>query len=177
MNYEFKADVRDVVGYKGLYSVDNMGNVYSVCYNWRGYGERKLKTNINKYGYATVSLTKESKSKNVRVHKIVAEAFLGNKPDGLQIRHLDGNKLNNNFENLKYGTAMENAQDREIHGNTARGERIGTSKLTDNQVNEIRSSFNKRGDMVKLSKKYGVSVTTIYYIIKGIFHNKPSIKH
>lgn len=68
-------------------------------------------------GYITVwsGGTGEGKA-GVPVHILVAEAFLGPRPEGQEIRHLDGNSLNNYASNLAYGTRSENILDAVRHG-------------------------------------------------------------
>ena len=61
-------------------------------------------------GYKVVSLKKVI-SKQYRVHRLVLEAWVGPCPPGQMCRHLDGNKINNHLNNLRWGTALENAQD------------------------------------------------------------------
>lgn len=155
---------KSITNYNGLYSVSEYGEVLSHRV-WNGKKNRVLKQHANSFGYPTVTLTKNGRRKKVFIHKLVAHHFLGEKPKGLQIRHLDGNKMNNHFTNLAYGTSKENAEDRRVHNRTASGSRIGTSKLSEHEVVEIRSAYKKRGDMVKLAKKYNVSCANIYYII------------
>ena len=55
-------------------------------------------------GYDTVKLN----GKNYYRHKVVAECFIGDKPKGYCINHIDGNKLNNDYRNLEYVTFQEN---------------------------------------------------------------------
>ena len=63
------------------------------------------------------------------VHSLVAKKYLPPRPsEHHQIRHLDGNKTNNSVENLSWGTAKENADDRKAHGMTSCG--IKHSKAT-----------------------------------------------
>lgn len=50
------------------------------------------------------------------VHQVVAEAFHGPRPAGLETRHLDGDLLNNRSENLAYGTHGDNVADSVLHG-------------------------------------------------------------
>ncbi|MDX3713446.1 HNH endonuclease signature motif containing protein [Streptomyces europaeiscabiei] len=50
------------------------------------------------------------------MHQIVAAAFLGPRPDGHDVRHLDGNPLNSALSNLSYGTRSENELDKARHG-------------------------------------------------------------
>lgn len=80
-------------------------------------------------GYVQVCLTEGVRKRCALVHAVVARAFLGPKPTPAhQVRHLDGNKVNNAVSNLAWGTAQENADDREAHGRTARGPRHWTQK-------------------------------------------------
>lgn len=106
------------------YRVTADGRVFSVEHNWRGYGERELSQLPHKDGYLTVRLMVNGKRKRFAVHRLVAEQFLAPRPSPThQVRHLDGNKANNRVANLAWGTAKENADDRQMHGRTSRGER------------------------------------------------------
>jgi hypothetical protein len=73
---------------------------------WRSRGYERL----------VVSLSKNGDHQRPAVHKLVARAFLGPLPKGLQVRHLDGDSLNNHLSNLRYGTPLENQHDRFRHG-------------------------------------------------------------
>lgn len=57
-------------------------------------------------------------------HALVAEAFHGPRPAGMEVRHLDGDHLNNRPENLRYGTKAENAMDRLRHGTDANASKM-----------------------------------------------------
>lgn len=163
---EFKGRVVDVKGYEGLYLISDLGILYSTR-EWRGVKYRIMKYNINSFGYPRYSLTKDGVTKNITAHKIVTTSFLGERPKGKEVRHLDGNKLNFKLSNLTYGTALENARDRDLHNTTAKGEKIGSCKLTDSDVKYIRDNYRKKGDMVKLANKFNVSCSNIYQIIKN----------
>lgn len=103
------------------YKINGKGEVFSYS-GWRGKKEIKLHQPIHPDGYKRVRLMENGKRKSWKVHILVAREFLGPKPSNAhEIRHLDGNPLNNHFENLKWGTQKENADDREKHGRTSRG--------------------------------------------------------
>jgi hypothetical protein len=154
-------EIKDVIGYEGLYSIDKIGNVYSKR-SWRGVKNRKLTPSKNEYGYLRVFLTKDKTTKGITIHKLMAITFLGERLENLQVRHLDGNKENNSLCNLKYGTALENANDRKLHLKTAYGEKIGSSKLSKKDVLDIRNSaFSQK----ELAKMYNVSIANISMII------------
>lgn len=79
-----------------------------------------LKPVGNSQGYLSVALCRGRETKRVRIHKLVAEAFLGPCPPGQEVRHLDDDKGNNRSENLAYGTHRENAEDALRNGSWTR---------------------------------------------------------
>lgn len=110
-----KAEIwKPVPGYEDSYQISSFGNVRSVSRfvfthggQRRGVNERFLSQHLSN-GYLTVSLWKDNKEKHFLVHRLVALAHLSN-PDNLpQVNHKDGNKLNNNVDNLEWVSASEN---------------------------------------------------------------------
>lgn len=110
-----------IIGYEGFYEISDKGRVKSVerkVFNrsilgdgvYRTVPEKILKPEIMK-GSCVVHLQKDGSSKGFRVHRLVAEHFIG-KPDsdGLVIFHKDGNKQNNCVKNLEWITAKESTQ-------------------------------------------------------------------
>lgn len=84
------------------YSVSNYGRV-------RNNETRKiLKPRKNSRGYFRVYLYLNEFKRDFFVHKLVANAFLGKRPKGYVINHLDGDKQNNCVWNLEYCTQSEN---------------------------------------------------------------------
>lgn len=102
---------KNVIGYEGYYQVSNKGNVRSVDrlkeHNTSHSGfipieGQMLKQSISHKGYPIVYLSKSGKDKTVPVHRLVAITFIPN-PDNLpQVNHIDGDKTNNNAENLEW---------------------------------------------------------------------------
>ncbi len=123
---------KHVVGYEGYYEISNSGRVK------RKQTGKILKPNIVN-GYLLVDLRVNGKRKYNRVHRLVAYSFIGLPPTPRhEIRHFDGNKQNNNSNNLCWGTRKDNEYDKIRHNKTNRGQRNGRSKLTECQVVEIR---------------------------------------
>ena len=149
---------QDIPGYEGLYLVSNHGRILSKHLQKRSDG---IKQQYAHQGYLYVSLCKKSIQKNHAVHRLVIEVFIGPCPDGMQCRHLDGNRKNNRAENLCWGTAKENAKDRVIHGTNNIGKRNGMAKLTDNDVISIRKI--KQPQHV-IAKMFGVDQSLISLI-------------
>lgn len=104
---------RDVVGYddmyKGMYQVSNMGRVRSLdridSVGKHQYG-RVLKYGDSGDGYKMVVLTKNAKSRGVKVHRLVAMAFVENKDNKLVVNHKDEDKYNNTPDNLEWVTIL-----------------------------------------------------------------------
>ena len=83
-----------------------------------------VSTPRNTREYPCVMLRYAGKRKRVAVHRMVALNFIGLPPfAGAEVRHLDGDHSNPRWDNLAWGTAKDNADDREQHGRTARGPR------------------------------------------------------
>ena len=99
-----------VVGYEGLYEASDLGRIKSLPRNTTRGGI--LKQSQGKDGRFRVHLTKHGKQPCFLVHRLVAAAFLGPRPEGMDdTRHLDGNPANNKAANLAYGTRADNMDD------------------------------------------------------------------
>lgn len=117
-------------------------------------------------GYPAIRFYSNGKQIGVCVHSIVAEAFLGKRPEKLQVRHLDGNRLNNKISNLKYGTPKENSLDKIAHGNSSKGEKNPKNKLTSNQVIQI-IKMAKEVSVKQIAESFFVSTSHVYRIMNG----------
>jgi len=122
-----------------------------------------LKQANNVKGYKSVCLTnKQTKT----VHRLVAKAFIPNPENKPQINHIDGDKENNNVENLEWCTQIENAYHKKINGLgktwkakiAATGQNNSQAKLKPKDVLEIRASTDSSKH---LSEVYNVSQHTI----------------
>jgi hypothetical protein len=111
-----------VPGYEGSYEVSDFGNVRSVprvrnCRNGTRLAPGcDLKPFPDQSGYPWVRLSLPDKSVARRVHTLVLAAFVGPRPAGMVIRHLNGIESDNRLENLRYGTHSENSKDIVLHG-------------------------------------------------------------
>jgi len=145
------------------YAISPEGIVFSLKHNWRGYGIREMKATPNSHGYLRARLTVNGRRKSYLVHRLVADAYLGERPSLLhEIRHLDGSRTNNFYENLAWGTKSENALDRSRHGN-----HVGRSKLSKVDVVNIRKILERGIKCSEISAVYNVCVRSITNIKKG----------
>jgi len=99
---------KDIKGYEGIYKISNYGNVKSLNFN-RTNKEKLLKNRIVNEGYVQVVLYKNSKRKAYYVHCLVANHFIENPNNLPEVNHKDGNKQNNNVDNLEWVTSKENS--------------------------------------------------------------------
>lgn len=105
---------KDIIGYKGVYQISNLGNVRTAeRYVKQSNCCRKFKSILmsptdNGNGYLIVGLRKNHNRKSFYIHRLVAEHFIGNIPSDKVVNHKDLNKLNNNAENLEIISQKEN---------------------------------------------------------------------
>lgn len=158
---------KPVPGYEGIYEVSTHGRVASVSTNWRGYGRRLMEQDMDIYGYMKVRLTKEGCRKKLSVHRLVCLAFLGDPGDGDQVCHNNGDRADNRLENLRWGTAKENAADRDRHGMTAIGRRNAQAVLDADDIHRIRKLASKGLVQRSIADKFGVSQRTIHDVLTG----------
>ena len=113
---------RDIPGWEGYYQVADDGRIRSVDrVTKRPQGDlpikgRAIRPAKNKAGHLWFNVCREGRRKKMYVHRAVATAFIGPVPDGMEVRHLDGDPENNRVDNLTYGTRSENMWDRVHHG-------------------------------------------------------------
>ena len=156
------------------YVVFSDGTVYS------SYQKKFLKPgDTSGRNYPRAALWEKKTSKNCRVHRLVAEAFLPSVPGKHIINHKDGDKTNNNLDNLEWCTQSENhlhahriglkpittkqkaARARNFAKIDPKGVNNGRAKLTEAQVLEIRNS--DRGQK-ELAEQYGISPAHVWRI-------------
>lgn len=94
--------MKDIKGYEGLYAITEDGKVWSYKRN------KYLIPEVLENGYLRVSLSKDGKYHKVRIHTLVANAYLDN-PNGYEdINHKDENKENNSVSNLEWVSHKDN---------------------------------------------------------------------
>ena len=167
-----------VIGYEGLYSVTQNGDVWAHPKKSRSKG-RWLKKTINNCGYLYVCLY-DGLSKNKYVHRIVAEAWLPNngKP---HINHKNGLKTDNRLNNLEWVTPSENKKHAFNTGLTSIkiSQRLASSRnitinnidkrlLSIEQARQVRMMFLDGHTRNDLSKHFEID----YGVIKRIVSNK-----
>jgi hypothetical protein len=108
-------ELTPIPGFEGSYAVDRTGRVFSLeRVILRSDGKRcpiagrERKPVVGPNGYQTLSLSSKGKASWHYVHRLVAETFVAGRDDGLEVNHLNGNKLDNRAENLEWVSRSEN---------------------------------------------------------------------
>jgi len=118
------------------YSVSNYGRIRN------DKTGRILKPRKDLCGYLYVGLYKNGVRKMLKVHRLVANAFIPNPENKRTVNHIDGNKINNFVENLEWCTHKENTHHAMDTGlKDSKGEKHGRVKLSEKEVLEIRRIF------------------------------------
>lgn len=110
---------RPIPGYDGAYEAGTVGKIRSTDRRdslSRPLRGRVLRDAAHPKGYRTVVLSRHGQTHSYYMHTLVALTFHGPRPDGQQVRHLNGNASDNQPSNLAYGTASQNAEDQVRHG-------------------------------------------------------------
>lgn len=156
---------RDVVGYEGLYQVSNMGRVKS----FKMRTVKILKTAIVQ-DYLKVCLSKMNESKTVRIHVLVAQAFLPNLYEKNQVNHIDGCKFNNRADNLEWCTPSENQQHALTVGLRKSGSEYSLSKLSKADKSYILANCipgDRKFGFKALARMFNVNDATIANVYYG----------
>ncbi len=107
-------------------------------------------------------------TKNIPVHRLVLEAFVGPCPPGLECCHEDGNSANNATTNLRWDTHQSNVADMVRHGRLAKGEAVKHSKLSAEAVRQMRDEYAAgSASQEAISRRYGVTQATVSKIVRG----------
>lgn len=108
---------KNVKDYIGLYQINSNGTVKGLKRmielkngKNRVIEERILKPRIDSYGYITVRLSKNGKTKTCFIHRLIAEAFIPNPNNLPQINHISGDKQDNSINNLEWTTPSLNSR-------------------------------------------------------------------
>lgn len=159
--------IRPIPSLNGLYGAGDDGRIYRITVS----PPRPLIPSFAgasvRYQYVQPSIGGVPRS--VAVHRLVCEAFYGPQPDWAhEVRHLDGNHLNNRPENLDWGTRSQNRQDTVGQG---RHGSYRTRKLTPEQVEYIRTTTESSGTV---ARRFAVSKSLVLLIRRRLRHVDPS---
>ena len=105
----------------------------------------------------------------MKVHRLVAIAFLDNPLNYPMVNHKDGIKTNNKLENLEWCTREHNMKEAYRLGlKNSSGKNNGNSKLSDEQILKIRELYDKGMSIVEISKKFNIHRSYSYFLCKRL---------
>lgn len=163
----------NIRSFEGRYQISTHGRVKSLPRFRKGKGnfnvrvfEKILSLRTDQDGYLDVCLSKNKKTKYLRVHRLVAEAFIENRENHPFVCHRDDNRKNNNVANLFWATHNINMKDMVSKKRQAFGEKHGMTKLLNKEVLEIRKLYkSKRKTQQQIAAMYKVTQAQISNII------------
>ena len=142
--------------FEEFYEVSTEGQIRRLAHkipHWRGglrnWPARDINPGTDRNGYRLVTLNGGGKTCSTTVHRIVAKAFIPNPENLPEVDHKDLDRGNNKADNLQWVERIQNVP---------RGERVAASKLTEEQVLEIRKSGLLQKELGDI---YGVDPSTI----------------
>jgi hypothetical protein len=147
------------------YEVSNLGRIRRFKSAMGTHQGRILKVQQSADGYLTISGSADRHHINMTVHRVVASAFLGPRPQGYEINHKDGNKTNNRPSNLEYVTHLENLRHAievlKVQQHHPQGVENKNSKLTPDKISLIRRLRKQGYTQQQIATVIGVAQTTV----------------
>lgn len=155
---------KPVLGFETSYEVSNEGRLKTIKQGEGARAGRILRPSWNHRGYVQYTLGKYGGRHTA--HLLVLQAFVGPKPDGLEINHINGVKDDNRLENLEYVTKSENNLHLTRVLGKRRGESHGNAKITEDDVREIRRLAASGTSQYAIARQFGMTRPNIGYIVR-----------
>ncbi len=172
---------KEIPDFPGYYA-DSEGNIWSTWKSGRQkhrvkgiFHKMKPQNGGSNREYYVVNLRSKIRKPMTRyVHSLVLITFNGPRPEGLQVCHWpDTNTHNNRPENLSWGTAKKNAEQKILAGCHQLGETNQSAKLKEAYRKNIEKLRKDGFSFNKIGKVYGVSANTILKFLRGDTYRKP----
>ena len=166
---------RNIEGFGGFYQVSNTGKIRSMGQKQhRGKGEWFMRSLSKTHdGYLKIRLVANGRDVTQRVHTLVARAFIPN-PNGFEtVNHKDGDKTNNNVDNLEWADRHYQMRHAYKHGlkKPVAGTMNGNAKVSADDVRYIRTHYkrnSKEFGTVALGRRFGLTNVAVGRIVRGV---------
>jgi hypothetical protein len=137
---------------------------------WRN--GRLKKQCIANSGYWIIGYSTFNKTKSITVHTLLLKTFVGPRPEAHEALHINGNRLDNRLENLRWGTRKENVADAIRHGTATIGTKNKQAKFDEQRLKECWHLKQIGMQAKEIAKHFNVCVTTIHRIFSNKTYRK-----
>jgi DNA-binding CsgD family transcriptional regulator len=131
----------------------------------------ELNGRIKKQGYKTIAVRIDGKKRDVKVHRLQAYKKYGDAlfEDGVVVRHLNNNKLDNSWDNIAIGTSYDNSMDNppEVRMRCAISASITSRKYTKEFIDEIKKKHSEGLSYREISEIYGIPKSSISFMLNN----------
>lgn len=160
---DYNDEIWKTIEYAPDYAVSNMGRVRRQTDGFMTNAGKVLSQSLAN-GYPQVNVRIDGKFTSKKVHRLVADAFIGPKPSLIhQVAHKDGIRTNNVVTNLRWATPVENSCDDIANGVRLEGERHPLAKLSFEDITNIRQNYTDF--IIDVAAKYGIDKSHVRGII------------
>jgi len=157
--------IKEIPGLEGRYKITDTGEIFSIRNN------KFIKTQEIK-GYKSIVLRVNGEKKRLMINRLVYMTYYGPIEKGQQVGHLDGNRINNHYSNLRAMSHLCNEAFKIDHGTLLTGEQCHLAKVTKENVLSI-IKLRKSGLQFKdIAKKFPINLQTISRICSGLCWSK-----
>jgi hypothetical protein len=167
---------KDIKGYEGLYRVSNLGRVMSLKFRQTNR-DKILTTRLSNSGYKCTGLTKEYKTRELFVHRLIAMAFIPNAENKEQVNHINGIKIDNRIENLEWLSRPDNQKHAYANGlnrvSELQKQRISDAKST--SVIDINTGVTYKS-IKEASIQINISYSLLSYMLNNDIKNKTTLR-
>jgi HNH endonuclease/NUMOD4 motif len=129
----------------------------------RKQNQRELSPSPSGSGYLCVCLSQKAKRQRPMVHQLIMKAFCCECPEGLEIDHIDGDKLNNHIDNLRFCSHSQNLRSARRAGNI--NDHKNKGRVTETMVKDLREKSLSGISHYNLSQEFDLSMMTIHNIL------------
>ena len=147
---------KDIEGFEGLYKISDHGRV------WSNYSNKVLKPSLTGPGYPFVNLYRGDYKVQAKIHRLVAETFIG-RTENLWVNHKNGVKTDNHASNLEWVTPSEN----NVHSYRQLGRSSGNASLSDDQVMKIDELLMGGVKSIDIAKALNISARVVGGVKRG----------
>lgn len=150
------------------YIISSHGRFFNSSFHGKKGDLRQIKTRLDKDGYEVVGICIDGLQKHVKIHRLVAKAFIPNPKHKPEVNHINGIKNDNGIWNLEWATGQENMRHALANGLKIplHGEEVYNSIYTEKDVIKIAELLLKNKSFDYIKKKTGATSFMIHYVLR-----------